>query len=253
MLVFNGDVPLVRRETVQALAALHERRRATATLLCCTMDAASVQQIGRLQRGARGKPIGVLETEDAPMPRKGEVEVNVGVYAFEARWLRRALAELKPRPGGEYYLTDLVPHAVADGRRVEAYVTQDKDEALSVNTRQDLARVEAAAQHRLRDSAMTAGATLVDPATVYLDADRPVGKGRYRAPEHVHPGRVESGARRDGWSERATAGRRRRARGVCWVCGGGGFGAGTARQCGAVLPHPSGVSTGGVRVRRLAR
>ena len=91
VLVVNGDVPLVQKETVQALAALHERRKATATLLCCSMEAASAQQIGRLQRGARGKPIGVLEAEDAPMPRKGEVEVNVGVYAFEARWLRRGL------------------------------------------------------------------------------------------------------------------------------------------------------------------
>ena len=176
VLVVNGDVPLVRKETAHALAALHERRRATATLLCCTMEAASVQQVGRLQRGARGKPIGVLEPGDAPMPRKGEVEVNVGVYAFDARWLRRALGELKPRPSGEYYLTDLIPRAVADGKRVEAYIAQDKDEALSVNTRQDLARVEAAAQHRLRDAAMAAGATLVDPATVYLDATAQLGQ-----------------------------------------------------------------------------
>ena len=176
VLVVNGDVPLVRKETVHALAALHERRRATATLLCCTMEAASVQQVGRLQRGARGKLIGVLEPGDAPMPRKGEVEVNVGVYAFDARWLRRALGELKPRPSGEYYLTDLIPRAVADGKRVEAYIAQDKDEALSVNTRQDLARVEAAAQHRLRDAAMAAGATLVDPATVYLDATAQLGQ-----------------------------------------------------------------------------
>ena len=176
VLVINGDVPLVRRETIQALAALHERRKATATLLSCAMEAASLQQVGRLQRGARGKPIGVLEAEDAPMPRKGEVEVNVGVYAFEARWLRRALGDLKPRPGGEYYLTDLFPRAVADGKRIEAYVAQDRDEALSVNTRQDLARVEAAAQRRLRDAAMTAGATLVDPATVYLDATVQVGQ-----------------------------------------------------------------------------
>ena len=170
VLVINGDVPLVRRETVQALAALHERRKATVTLLSCSMESASAQQVGRLQRGARGKPIGVLEAEDAPMPRKGEIEVNVGVYAFEARWLRRALGDMKPRPGGEYYLTDLVPRAVADGKRVEAYDTQDKDEALSVNSRQDLAHVEAAAQRRLRDAAMAAGATLVDPSTVYLDA-----------------------------------------------------------------------------------
>lgn len=176
VLVINGDVPLVRRETVQALAALHERRRATATLLSCMVDAASAQQVGRLQRAARGKPIGVLEAEDTPMPRKGDVEVNVGVYAFEARWLRRALGEMKPRPGGEYYLTDLVPRAVADGKRVEAYVTQDKDEALSVNSRHDLARVEAAAQHRLRDAAMAAGATLIDPSAVYLDATVQLGQ-----------------------------------------------------------------------------
>ncbi len=175
VLVINGDVPLVRRETVQALAALHERRKATATLLSCMMDAASVQQVGRLQRGARGKPIGVLEAGDAPMPRKGDVEVNVGVYAFDARWLRRALCEVKPRSNSEYYLTDLFPRAVADGKRIEAYVTQDGNEALSVNTRQDLARVEAAAQDRLRDAAMANGATLVDPATVYLDATVQLG------------------------------------------------------------------------------
>ena len=170
VLVINGDVPLVRRETAQALAALHEQRKATATLLVCAMDASSAQTVGRLQRGAREKPIGVLEADDAPMPPKGEVEVNVGVYAFETRWLRQALSGLKPRPGGEYYLTDLIPRAVADGKRVEAYVTQDADEALSVNDRRDLARVEQAAQRRLRDAAMSAGATLVDPATVHLDA-----------------------------------------------------------------------------------
>ena len=72
VLVVNGDVPLVRKEDgAEALAALHERRRATATLLCCSMEAAFAQQIGRLQRGARGKPIGVLEADDTPMPRKG--------------------------------------------------------------------------------------------------------------------------------------------------------------------------------------
>ena len=176
VLVINGDVPLVQRATVQALAALHERRKATATLLCCAVSVDSVQQVGRLQWGARGKPIGVLEAEDAPIPGKGEVEVNVGVYGFEARWLRQALAELRPRQGGEYYLTDLITRAVADGKRVEAYVTQDTDEALSVNTRQDLARVEAAAQRRLRNAAMVGGATLVDPATVYLDAAVELGQ-----------------------------------------------------------------------------
>ena len=170
ILVANGDVPLVKPETFQALAMLHERRRATVTLLSCVVDARSVQAIGRLQRGARGKPIGIVEAEDAAAPQTGVVEVNVGVYAFDVPWLRRSVSGLKPHASGEYHLTDLVARAVADGRRVEEYVTTDPDEALSVNDRQDLARVEVAAQRRFRNVAMAGGATLIDPATTYLDA-----------------------------------------------------------------------------------
>ena len=170
ILALNGDAPLVRPETAQALAALHERRKATVTLLSCVMSAAAAQAVGLVQRGARGKAIGVAEPGDAPAPESGEAEVNVGVYAFEAAWLRRALGELKPRASGERYLTDLVARAVADGKRVETHPAQDADEALGVNTREDLARAERAAQRRLRSAAMAGGATLIDPDTTYLDA-----------------------------------------------------------------------------------
>lgn len=169
VLALNGDAPLIRQETVRALAALHERRKATVTLLSCVMSASAAQGVGIVQRGARGKAIGVAEPGDAPPPDSGEAEVNVGVYAFEAAWLRRALGDLKPRPSGERYITDLVARAVADGKRVETHPTQDPDEAIGVNTREDLASAERAAQRRLRSAAMAAGATLIDPETTYLD------------------------------------------------------------------------------------
>ena len=170
VLVMNGDVPLVMPETVRALAALHEKRRASVTLLGCTADAEDFPGVGRLRRGARGKPVGVSEADEEDAARSGAIEVNVGVYAFEVGWLRNAVSELRPHASGEYYLTDLIARAVADGRRVEAHATTDTDEALSINGRGDLARAEAAAQRRLREAAMAAGATLIDPATTYLEA-----------------------------------------------------------------------------------
>lgn len=176
ILALNADAPLVREETVRALAMLHERRKATVTLLSCVMSASEAQSVGLLQRGARGKAIGIAEPGDAPAPESGEVEVNVGVYAFEASWLRRALGELKPRPSGERYITDLVARAVADGRRVETHPAADTDEALGVNTREDLARAERAAQRRLRSAAMAGGATLLDPETTHFDETAKLGE-----------------------------------------------------------------------------
>ncbi len=170
VLVLNADVPLVRPETVRDLIALHERRKAALTLLSCIVPAASMQEVGRLQRGARRKPIGITEFADGPAPRASVVEVNVGLYAFDVAWLRAAVGQLTPHESGEIRITDLVARAVADGRRVEACVTDDPDEALSVNTREDLSRVEAAAQTRLRKDAMARGVTLIDPPTTYLEA-----------------------------------------------------------------------------------
>ncbi len=170
VLVLNADVPLVKPETVRALTALHERRRAALTLLSCVVPLPLTQEIGRLSRGARRKPIGIVEFGEGPPSRSTVAEVNVGLYAFDVAWLRSALARLEPHASGELRLTDLVAKAVADGKRVEAYPTDDQSEALSVNTHEDLARVEAAAQARLRKTAMARGVTLIDPTTTYLDA-----------------------------------------------------------------------------------
>ena len=90
---------------------------------------------------------------------------------------------------------------------MEAYVTQDKDEALSVNGRQDLAHVEAAAQRRLRDAAMAGGATLVDPATVYLDATVQLGQDVTVYPNTCYPRYIESSARSVVGAECAATGR----------------------------------------------
>ncbi len=170
ILLLNGDKPLLRGETVAALAELHLKRHAAVTLLSAIVSAKEAADFGRVQRGARDKPIAVVEASEARATRAASIEVNVGVYAIEAAWLRGAVASLERHPSGEYYVTDLVGLAVADGKRVEALTSVDAEEAIGVKTRALLARAEGAMQTRLREAAMAGGATLLDPATTYLDA-----------------------------------------------------------------------------------
>ena len=170
ILLLNGDKPLLRGETVAELAALHQKRHAAVTLLSATVPAKEAADLGRVQRGARDKPIAVVEAAEARATRAASIEVNIGVYAIDAAWVRDAVASLERHPSGEYYVTDLVGLAVADGKRVEALRMADAEEGIGVKTRALLARAEGAMQTRLRDAAMAGGATLLDPATTYLDA-----------------------------------------------------------------------------------
>ena len=170
ILLLNGDKPLLRGETIVELVELHLKRHAAVTLLSAVVSAKEAADFGRVQRGARNKPIAVVEASEARATRAASVEVNLGVYALDAAWLRGAVPSLERHPSGEYYVTDLVAAAVAGGKRVEALTMADAEEGLGVKTRALLARAEGAMQTRLREAAMAGGATLLDPATTYLDA-----------------------------------------------------------------------------------
>ncbi|MEE8517701.1 MAG: sugar phosphate nucleotidyltransferase, partial [Dehalococcoidia bacterium] len=172
ILLLNADLPLVTSETLSQLMELHASRQAVVTLLTVAMpaDEADALARGRLQRGARGKPLAVIEAAEAKPSGATTVDVNVGAYALDTNWTRGAVPELPRHPSGEYYVTDLVSMAVADGKRVETLTAGSSDEALGIDSRNDLARAERIVQQRLRAAAMASGVTMLDPDTVYLDA-----------------------------------------------------------------------------------
>src|SRR5690606_25325279 len=107
--------------------------------------------LGRLRRGARGKPVAIVEAHEAGESTDDMVEINAGVYAFDAAWLRGRVPELAMHESGEYYVTDFIALAVAEGRRVEALQLRRPEEAWGVNTRSQLARAEQHMQQRLRE------------------------------------------------------------------------------------------------------
>ncbi len=172
VLVLYGDTPLVTTATLDRLLGEHRAGGARATMLTCTI--ADPSGYGRVLRGPDGAVAGVVEERDATTEQRAITEVNGGLYVFE-RPLLDALALLRSdNDQGEMYLPDLLPIALKEGGRVLA-VNAPAEEVQGVNDRAQLAEVGAVLRRRTLARLLEAGVTMVDPATVYVDADVQVG------------------------------------------------------------------------------
>lgn len=182
VVVLYGDVPLLRAETIRRLVAARQQgpggaaANKTPGLAVLGFRAADPTGYGRLILDPAGGLARIVEHKDAGPAEQAVALCNAGAVAADARTLFALVERLRPdNAQGEYYLTDVVGLARADGATV-AVVEADEEEVLGVNSRRELARVEAVAQRRLRDAAMAAGATLIDPDTVYFSADTKLGR-----------------------------------------------------------------------------
>jgi bifunctional UDP-N-acetylglucosamine pyrophosphorylase / glucosamine-1-phosphate N-acetyltransferase len=173
VLVLFGDTPLVRAETLERLLAA---RQDGAAVVIAGMRPADPGPYGRLVEDGQGGLVRIVEAKDATPEEFAIALCNGGIMAIDAQ---RAV-DLVGRIGcdnakGEYYLTDIVAIARADGLRC-AVVELPAEDVLGVNTRTELAEAEAIMQQRLRARAMANGATLIAPETVFLSADTTFGQ-----------------------------------------------------------------------------
>ncbi|WP_408903752.1 bifunctional UDP-N-acetylglucosamine diphosphorylase/glucosamine-1-phosphate N-acetyltransferase GlmU [Paeniroseomonas aquatica] len=170
--VLYADNPLIPVETLHRLVT----RRAEAGLALLAMRPADPGRYGRVVADAAGDVARVVEWADADAAERAIPLCNAGVVCAPAADLFRWLDAVRPENAkGEYYLTDIVALAVADGRRVVAEEAAEADLA-GANSRAELAVLEAGMQSRLRAAAMAGGATLVAPETVFLAWDTVLGQ-----------------------------------------------------------------------------
>lgn len=189
VVVLYGDTPFIAPETLAALAA-HP-----ADVAVLGFHAADPGRYGRLVvQGDRLDRI--VEYKDADDATRAITLCNSGVMAADAGLLRDLVGRLSnDNAAGEYYLTDVVALARAQGRSA-AVVTCDESETLGINTRAELAAAEAAFQSRKRSDALDNGVAMADPATVWFALDTHVGRDAIIGQNVVFgPGvTVESGA-----------------------------------------------------------
>jgi bifunctional UDP-N-acetylglucosamine pyrophosphorylase/glucosamine-1-phosphate N-acetyltransferase len=113
----------------------------------------------------------IVEAKDAADGELELSEINAGIYAIEATWLRRRIGDLVPSPAtGELYLTDLVALAVADGVGVAALTVEDDGRLLGINDRLQLAEAEGDLRAEVNERHLLAGVSMTDPSTAYVEA-----------------------------------------------------------------------------------
>ncbi len=173
VLVLYGDVPLIGRATLeQVVAAAGER-----ALGLVTVRLADPAGYGRIVRDGRGRVVAIVEERDAGPGERRIDEVNTGILAAGAARLRGWLARLgNANAQGEYYLTDCIAMAVAEGLEVRTVSARRPEEVEGVNDRVQLAALERCYQRAEAERLMRAGATLADPARLDVRGRVEVGE-----------------------------------------------------------------------------
>ncbi|HIC89896.1 MAG TPA: UDP-N-acetylglucosamine diphosphorylase/glucosamine-1-phosphate N-acetyltransferase [Anaerolineae bacterium] len=193
VLVYYGDMPLLTRSTMQQLIDLFLAYQAPLAMITCESDDA--RGFGRILRDEDGRLLAIVEEADATPEQLAIRELNPGLYCFDANWLWDHLPRLPLSAKGEYYLTDLVGMAVAEGHHIPSLTAPDMTEMLGVNTRIHLAEAERALRRRINERWMLSGVTFVDPETAYVHASVQIGQDTV-----IHPNTYLEGETRIGES-----------------------------------------------------
>lgn len=192
VLVLYGDVPLIRRATLEQLIA-QAGEKSIGVLSVILDDPAGY---GRVVRDAGGRVVRIVEQKDANTKERAIREINTGLMAVPAKLLRRWLSALRnDNTQGEYYLTDIVVAAVKEGLAVNAVIAPTVAEVLGINDKVQLAEVEAAHRQQKARELMVAGVTVADPARLDVRGTVKVGRDVYLDINTVLIGNVTLGSR----------------------------------------------------------
>ena len=198
-LILNGDVPLIGAETARQLVAACDGRR----LALLTLQLDDPSGYGRIVR--EGTTVrGIVEHKDASEGQRAIREVYTGIMAAPTAALKRWLGRLTDHNAQrEYYLTDVVAMAVADGVPVVTHAAHDETEVLGVNSPAQLADLERRVQRRQADALMAAGVRLADPARLDVRGELQCGSDVEIDVNCVFEGRVVIGVNGTRAGERA--------------------------------------------------
>ncbi|WP_326575423.1 bifunctional UDP-N-acetylglucosamine diphosphorylase/glucosamine-1-phosphate N-acetyltransferase GlmU [Actinacidiphila glaucinigra] len=168
VVITAGDTPLLTPDTLRALVEAHTADGNAVTVL--TAEVPDPTGYGRIVRGADGSVLAIVEQKDATDEQQALREINSGVFAFDARLLAEALAKVTTdNAQGEEYLTDTLGILREAGHRVGASVAEDHREIAGINNRVQLAEARRILNDRLLRRAMLEGATIMDPASTWVD------------------------------------------------------------------------------------
>lgn len=174
VVVLNGDVPIIRPETIKNLIQKSIDNKEYATLLTAIYN--NPTGYGRIVRDIGGNIEEIVEEKDASEEQRKIQEINAGIYCFDIQELLKALKELKPNNAqGELYLTDVVKIMNQKGLKTGAVIIKDNTEILGVNDRMQLELLTKVLKMRINQYHMKNGVTIEDIDNTYIYDDVEIG------------------------------------------------------------------------------
>ena len=192
VLIIYGDVPMISAETLAAFVKAHRARRSKLSFI--TVKLADGGAYGRVVRDGGGEVSAIVEARDANPAELAIREINTGVYLVDAALLRELLAGIKAdNAQREYYLTDIVALAKRGGIGVFGWCASNPAEFANINSREELASMEAQIRETVNKKLMAAGVTFVDPNTAYISEQAEIGADAIIGPNVQIVGRCKIG------------------------------------------------------------
>lgn len=174
VLILYGDNPLLKKETLKKLLDYHLDSNSDATLLTAQMK--KPFGYGRILRDKYSSICGIVEEKDADEVEKDIKEINTGIMVFKKDSLSSNLKYIRTHNRKkEYYLTDIIGILAKKDCLVDAVKVQDAQQALGINTRAELAKVNSLMQKTINDNFMRNGVTLVDPVSTFINFGTKIG------------------------------------------------------------------------------
>jgi len=194
LLILYGDIPLLKKETLLGLLKYHIKSNADATLLVAQLD--NPVGYGRILRDAYSSICGIVEEKDADDFQKDIKEINTGIICFNKDRLAQALKEVKPNNRKkEFYLTDIINILYKKNCLIEGVRISDINEALGINSRQDLAKANKIMQQRINAELMKKGVSIIDPDSAFISYGARIGQDTVIYPFTVIERNVKIGRR----------------------------------------------------------
>ncbi|MFM6980913.1 MAG: bifunctional UDP-N-acetylglucosamine diphosphorylase/glucosamine-1-phosphate N-acetyltransferase GlmU [Micrococcales bacterium] len=175
VVVTSGDVPLLDVATIETMLATHIDGGFRATVL--TTFVQDPTGYGRILRSTDGAFIEIIEHKDANEHQRAINEINAGVYVFDAKHLREALAKVGTHNAqSEKYLTDAAAGILDAGHKVQAIAIDDEWLVAGINDRAQLSEVAAELNYRICEAWQLAGVTIQDPTSTWIDVTVSIGE-----------------------------------------------------------------------------
>ena len=193
VVVLNGDVPILRPETIKKLIEQSEANNEYATLLSAIYE--NPYGYGRIIRDNEGNVEGIVEQKDANEEQKEIKEINAGIYCFDIPELLKALEEINnDNASGEYYITDVIKIMNDKGLKTGAMIVEDNTEILGVNDKVQLEILTRILRLRINAEHMKNGVTIEDTNTTYIYDDVEIGTDTVIHPNTTIKSDVKIGA-----------------------------------------------------------